>query len=66
MILVAGATGLLGGLIANRLLDAGAPTAILVREGSDHSALDARGPSPARATCVIPTACAAPVRASTP
>jgi uncharacterized protein YbjT (DUF2867 family) len=43
MILVAGATGLLGGHITNRLLDASTPTAILVREGSDYSRLAGRG-----------------------
>jgi uncharacterized protein YbjT (DUF2867 family) len=43
MILVVGATGLLGGLITNRLLDAGRDTAILAREGSNYSALVERG-----------------------
>lgn len=46
MILVAGATGHLGGMIANRLLDAGEEIAILVREGSDHSQLASRGARP--------------------
>ena len=34
MILVAGATGLLGGSIARNLLEAGKPVRILVRTGS--------------------------------
>ncbi len=46
MILVAGATGLLGGMITNRLLDAGRDTAMLVREGSDYAALAGRGAAP--------------------
>lgn len=43
MILVAGATGALGGDITNRLLDAGHPVRVLVRAGSDHAGLVARG-----------------------
>jgi NADH dehydrogenase len=39
MILLAGATGALGGDIASRLLKAGHPVRALVRPGSDHSAL---------------------------
>jgi len=39
MILLAGATGELGGDIANRLLRAGHPVRALVRPGSDHSGL---------------------------
>jgi NADH dehydrogenase len=43
MILVAGATGQLGGMIAGRLLDSGEDVAVLVRKGSDHAALEAKG-----------------------
>jgi uncharacterized protein YbjT (DUF2867 family) len=39
MILVAGATGLLGGMIARRLLEQGREVRVLVRPGSDHGAL---------------------------
>ena len=39
MILVAGATGQLGGMITRRLLEQGKEVRILVREGSDHRAL---------------------------
>lgn len=39
MILIAGATGQLGGTIARRLLQAGRPVRVLVRPGSDHQAL---------------------------
>jgi uncharacterized protein YbjT (DUF2867 family) len=42
-ILVAGATGELGGLIAHALLDQGADVRVLVREGSPHEALVAAG-----------------------
>jgi uncharacterized protein YbjT (DUF2867 family) len=43
MILVAGATGQLGGMIAGRLLDSGEEVAVLVRKGSDYAALQAKG-----------------------
>jgi NADH dehydrogenase len=43
MILVAGATGSLGGDITHRLLDAGHPVRTLVRAGSDHAGLAAAG-----------------------
>jgi len=39
MILVVGATGLVGGMIARTLLSQGRPLRVLVREGSDHRAL---------------------------
>jgi uncharacterized protein YbjT (DUF2867 family) len=42
-ILVAGATGELGGLIAHALLDQGADVRVLVREGSPYEALVAAG-----------------------
>jgi len=38
MILVAGATGLVGGMIARGLLAKGTPVRVLVRDGSDHRA----------------------------
>jgi NADH dehydrogenase len=43
MDLVVGATGHLGGLIANRLLEKGSGVRVLVREGSDYSDLEAAG-----------------------
>jgi len=46
MILLAGATGLLGGMIADRLLGADRETRILVRVGSDFAALVRRGAQP--------------------
>ncbi len=46
MVLVAGATGTLGGMIAQRLLVAGRPVRILVRPGSDYAALVAAGAEP--------------------
>lgn len=46
MILVAGATGNLGGLIARRLLGEGRAVRILVRPGSDHASLVAMGAEP--------------------
>jgi uncharacterized protein YbjT (DUF2867 family) len=45
MILVAGATGQLGGMIASRLLESGEDIAVLVRKGSDYAALEAKGAS---------------------
>ena len=39
MILIVGATGVLGGMIARRLLEQGRPVRILVRQGSDYDAL---------------------------
>ena len=46
MILVVGATGQLGGLIAQTLIDLGNPVRILVREGSSYDALAAAGADP--------------------
>jgi uncharacterized protein YbjT (DUF2867 family) len=46
MILVVGATGQLGGLIAQTLIDRGSPVRILVREGSSYDALLAAGAEP--------------------
>lgn len=46
MILVVGATGLLGGKITRQLLEKGKPVRILVREGSDHQALVDAGAEP--------------------
>jgi NADH dehydrogenase len=46
-ILVAGATGQLGGLIARRLLDQGRTVRVLVRPQSDHQALLSAGARPA-------------------
>lgn len=46
MILVVGATGQLGGLIAQSLIDRGSPVRILVREGSSYDALVAVGAEP--------------------
>ena len=43
MDLVVGATGHLGGVIANRLLEQGSGVRVLVREGSDYSDLEAAG-----------------------
>ncbi len=43
MDLVVGATGYLGEVIANRLLDRGAGVRVLVRQGSDYSDLEAAG-----------------------
>lgn len=61
MILVVGATGLLGGHITRRLLDQGEPVRILVRQGSDYSGLvtagveaaigDLKDPDSVRAAC---------------
>jgi NADH dehydrogenase len=45
-ILVAGATGQLGGEIARRLLDGGRSVRVLVRQGSDHGSLVAQGAEP--------------------
>jgi NADH dehydrogenase len=42
-ILVAGATGHLGGLVARRCLAQGSPVRVLVRRGSDHRELQAAG-----------------------
>lgn len=46
MILVAGATGALGGMITRRLLDRGEPVRILVRQGSDFRTLADQGAQP--------------------
>jgi uncharacterized protein YbjT (DUF2867 family) len=46
MILVVGATGLLGGAITRQLLDQGHDVRVLVRPGSDHAALAAAGAQP--------------------
>jgi NADH dehydrogenase len=46
MILVVGATGQLGGLIARRLLDRGTRVRILVRSGSSYDALVSAGAEP--------------------
>jgi uncharacterized protein YbjT (DUF2867 family) len=46
MILVVGATGQLGGLIAHKLIDQGSAVRILVREGSSYDALLAAGAEP--------------------
>lgn len=43
MILIAGATGLLGGMITRRLLEQGRTVRILVRPRSDYQALEAAG-----------------------
>lgn len=46
MILIAGATGQLGGMATRQLLERGHDVRILVREGSDHAALSAAGAAP--------------------
>lgn len=46
MILVAGATGAVGGQVARRLLAEGRPVRVLVREGSPYDALVAAGAEP--------------------
>src|SRR5919202_1662541 len=46
MLLVVGATGLLGGMIAQRLLDSGQQVRILVRPGSDYAILEQAGAQP--------------------
>ena len=46
MILVVGATGMLGGMITQRLLDSGQEVRILVRPGSDYAALTQAGARP--------------------
>ncbi len=46
MILVVGATGRVGGMVAQRLLADGRPVRILVRPGSDYEALVAAGAEP--------------------
>ncbi len=46
MILVVGATGMLGGMITQRLLDSGQTVRILVRPGSDYAALEQAGAQP--------------------
>jgi NADH dehydrogenase len=61
MILVVGATGLLGGHITRRLLDQGRPVRIVVRQGSDYDGLvtagveaaigDLKDPHSVRAAC---------------
>jgi NADH dehydrogenase len=47
MILVVGSTGVLGGMIARRLLERGLPVRILVRPGSRHAELVESGAEPA-------------------
>ena len=46
MILIVGATGQLGSVIARRLLEEGKDVRILVREGSEYRALEAAGAQP--------------------
>lgn len=46
MILVVGATGMLGSVIARRLLEQGKDVRILVRHGSEYRALEAAGAKP--------------------
>lgn len=46
MILVVGATGMLGGMIAERLLQGGSQVGILVRPGSDYARLERLGAEP--------------------
>ena len=46
MILVVGATGMLGSVITRRLLEQGKDIRILVREGSEYRALEAAGAKP--------------------
>jgi len=55
MILVVGATGQLGGLIAQTLIDRGRPVRILVREGSSPDALIAAGAEPVTGDVKDPT-----------
>jgi uncharacterized protein YbjT (DUF2867 family) len=47
VILVVGSTGVLGGMIARRLLERGLPLRILVRRGSGHAGLVESGAEPA-------------------
>lgn len=47
MILVVGATGMLGGRIAQRLIERGERVRVLVRPGSDHADLERTGAEPA-------------------
>lgn len=62
MILVAGATGMLGGEIARRLLAQGQEVRILVRPPSDHAALVEAGAQPVLGDFKDPTSLAAAVR----
>lgn len=55
MILVVGATGQLGGLIAQTLIDRGRPVRIMVREGSSPDALIAAGAEPVTGDLKDPT-----------
>jgi uncharacterized protein YbjT (DUF2867 family) len=59
MILVVGATGQLGGLIAQTLIDQGFAVRILVREGSAYSALAAAGAQPVAGDLKDPASLAA-------
>ena len=62
MILVVGATGMLGGLIARRLLETGAQVRILVRPGSDFSDLERAGAEPVTGDLKEPDTLAAACR----
>lgn len=59
MILVSGATGLLGGTITTGLLEQGRPVRILVRDGSDHERLVDAGALPATGDLRDPASLAA-------
>lgn len=59
MILVAGATGMLGGMIARRLLARGSDVRILVRPGSPYQALVDAGARPAEGDLKDPASLAA-------
>ena len=62
MILVAGATGLVGGMIAHMLLDRGHGVRALVREGRDYRALVDAGAEPALGDLKQPSSLAAACR----
>lgn len=59
MILVVGATGYLGGMIARQLLAQGQPVRVLVRPQSDYSALESAGAQPATGDLKDPASLAA-------
>src|SRR4029434_4735357 len=65
MILLVGATGLVGGMIARRLLGQGLAVRILVRPGSDYHSLVEAGAQPVAGDLKCP-ATLAPARSPSP